>query len=164
MRFFFDTEFFDNGAMIYLISIGIAAEDGRTYYAEFVGKDSSFFKGDEWLRKNVKPNLIGPIRDRDAVAEEIQYFVGSNPEFWAYVSAYDWVVLNQLYGSLTQGPKTWPWMALDTYQLPDFKRYVVKSETPHNALADAIALRESWSRWRAAYPDYLLPTDRKPRG
>ena len=32
MRFFYDTEFIDNGRTIELISIGVAAEDGREYY------------------------------------------------------------------------------------------------------------------------------------
>ena len=33
MRYFYDTEFIDNGRTIELISIGVAAEDGREYYA-----------------------------------------------------------------------------------------------------------------------------------
>ena len=33
MRYFYDTEFIDNGRIIDLISIGVAAEDGREFYA-----------------------------------------------------------------------------------------------------------------------------------
>jgi len=33
MKYFYDTEFIDNGHTIELISIGVAAEDGREYYA-----------------------------------------------------------------------------------------------------------------------------------
>ncbi len=33
VRYFYDTEFIDNGRTIELISIGVAAEDGREYYA-----------------------------------------------------------------------------------------------------------------------------------
>ena len=34
MKFWFDTEFIEDGKTIDLISIGIVAEDGRTFYAE----------------------------------------------------------------------------------------------------------------------------------
>ena len=33
MRYFYDTEFLEDGETIDLISIGIVAEDGREYYA-----------------------------------------------------------------------------------------------------------------------------------
>lgn len=33
MKYFFDTEFHEDGRTIDLISIGIVAEDGREYYA-----------------------------------------------------------------------------------------------------------------------------------
>jgi uncharacterized protein YjfI (DUF2170 family) len=33
VKYFYDTEFIDNGRIIDLISIGVVAEDGREYYA-----------------------------------------------------------------------------------------------------------------------------------
>lgn len=33
MRYFYDTEFIEDGHTIDLISIGVVAEDGRSYYA-----------------------------------------------------------------------------------------------------------------------------------
>lgn len=33
MRYFYDTEFIDDGRTIELISIGMVSEDGREYYA-----------------------------------------------------------------------------------------------------------------------------------
>jgi hypothetical protein len=33
VRYFYDTEFIDDGYNIELISIGVVAEDGREYYA-----------------------------------------------------------------------------------------------------------------------------------
>ncbi len=39
MRYFYDTEFIDDGRTIELISIGVTAEDGREYYA--VSTDST---------------------------------------------------------------------------------------------------------------------------
>lgn len=41
MRFWFDTEFFKDGRVIDLISIGVVAEDGREYYAETLGADNA---------------------------------------------------------------------------------------------------------------------------
>ncbi|HET7322728.1 MAG TPA: hypothetical protein VFJ06_00160 [Halococcus sp.] len=38
VRFFYDTEFIDNGRIIDLISIGVVAEDGREFYAIFAYK------------------------------------------------------------------------------------------------------------------------------
>jgi 3' exoribonuclease, RNase T-like len=157
MRFFFDTEMWDSGNQIVLVSIGTAAEDGRTYYAELVDRNWYVFERHEWLRLNVAPHLRGPVREREEVASEIVQFVGDNPQWWAYVADYDWVALCQLYGPLINRPTTWPWTALDTYQLPNFQRYVVRPQQPHNALSDAIALKQSWEAWRAAWPDYPLP-------
>ena len=37
MNFFFDTEFYENGKTIELISIGIVAEDGSEFYTEVEG-------------------------------------------------------------------------------------------------------------------------------
>src|SRR5579885_769187 len=56
MRYFYDTEFIDDGERIDLISIGIVAEDGRELYlqsCEFNPKKAS-----EWVRENVFPNLV----------------------------------------------------------------------------------------------------------
>ena len=33
MKYFYDTEFIEDGSTIELISIGVVAEDGREYYA-----------------------------------------------------------------------------------------------------------------------------------
>lgn len=56
MRFWFDTEFYEDGKKIQLISIGVVAEDGRTYYAETVHASLAACSSD-WLRKNVAPHL-----------------------------------------------------------------------------------------------------------
>ena len=36
MKYFYDTEFIDDGHTINLISIGIVAEDGHEYYANVI--------------------------------------------------------------------------------------------------------------------------------
>lgn len=56
MKYFFDTEFIENGETIDLISIGIIAEDGRTLYMQNV--DCKFTKASDWVWRNVFPHLI----------------------------------------------------------------------------------------------------------
>ena len=58
MKYFFDTEFIENGSdsPIYLLSIGIVSEDGREYYAQ---KDyEKFPQGSDWVARNVFPSLL----------------------------------------------------------------------------------------------------------
>ena len=51
MKYFFDTEFIEDGKTIDLISIAIVCEDGREYYA--VNKDCNFSKTSNWVLENV---------------------------------------------------------------------------------------------------------------
>lgn len=60
MRYFFDTEFIEDGKTIDLISIGIVAEDGREYYA--INRDCDFSKASDWVKENVIAKL--PPRHR----------------------------------------------------------------------------------------------------
>lgn len=55
MRYWFDTEFIENGKTIDLISIGIVAEDGREYYA--INQDCKFRKASQWVKDNVLSQL-----------------------------------------------------------------------------------------------------------
>lgn len=41
MKYFFDTEFIEDGKTIELLSIGIVSEDGREFYAESLDADHS---------------------------------------------------------------------------------------------------------------------------
>lgn len=60
-RYFYDTEFIENGTTIDLISIGIVADDGREYYAvsEEVNDDGlkNRIRRHDWLMKHVVPHL-----------------------------------------------------------------------------------------------------------
>lgn len=68
MKYFYDTEFLEDGKTIELISIGIVSEDGRNYYAvnaEVNADDDEHSLGrriarHEWLMQNVVPSL--PLR------------------------------------------------------------------------------------------------------
>lgn len=144
MRFFFDTEFIEDGRTVELLSIGVVAQDGRTYYAEPLETDRS--RASKWVVENVIPGLTGPVLKRADIAQEIQAFVGVKPEFWAYYADYDWVALCQLYGTMMQLPPTWPMFCLD------FKQMLLERGDPrmdmdggHNALQDAIKLRDAFN-------------------
>jgi hypothetical protein len=147
MKFWFDTEFLEDGRLIELISIGLVAEDGREYYAETLGAE--FLSGSTvWLRENVRPHLRGPIHARARIARDIVEFVGPTPEFWAYYADYDWVALCQLYGRMIDLPKGWPMFCRDVKQLADILNnpaLPVQTTTEHHALADARWTREAWA-------------------
>lgn len=144
-RFFFDTEFIEDGKTIELVSIGIAAENGRTYYAEVEGVDYS--RADPWLHENVFPHLTGETKPRGQIAAEVAAFVGEKPEFWAYYADYDWVALCQLYGRMIDLPKGWPMFCRDVKQLavslgdPNLPK---QATVEHHALADAIDTMAKW--------------------
>ena len=117
MRYWFDTEFIDDGRTIDLISIGIVSEDGRTYYAEHQECDLS--NAGSWVREHVFPLLSWKPETQKArwlIGREILEFCGDKPEFWAWFGAYDWVALCQLYGRMIDLPKGWPMRVNDVAQ------------------------------------------------
>ena len=71
MKIFFDTEFTGLHQHTTLISIGLIAEDGRKFYAEFNDYDKS--QVDEWMQENVINNL----KFKEPNIGEDEYFVAS---------------------------------------------------------------------------------------
>jgi hypothetical protein len=160
MRYWFDTEFYEDGSTIDLISIGIVAEDGREFYAE--STDANLERVSDWVKENVVTHLWsrqadkrsaniwtrdggkGGLLPRRHIASDIQAFCDpiqyGKPEFWAYYADYDWVVLCQLFGTMMELPKGWPMYCLDIKQEahrlgnPQLPK---QDETEHHALADA---------------------------
>lgn len=146
MRFWFDTEFYENGRTIELISIGVVSEDGREYYTEtrtapFLASQS------EWLKANVLPHLTGYELPREAIARDLIEFMGEKPEIWAYYADYDWVALCQLHGTMMDLPKGWPMYCRDVKQLCDSlgnPKLPEQTSTEHHALADAKWTKQAW--------------------
>jgi hypothetical protein len=147
MRFWFDTEFIEDGKTIDLVSIGVVAEDGRTYYAET--HDYIPGKASQWVKDNVLAHLQGgeAVKPRDVIARELVAFMGDDPEIWAYYADYDWVVLCQLFGTMMQLPEGWPMFCMDV------KQYAVEIGNPklpaqitteHHALSDAVWTKQAW--------------------
>ncbi len=152
-RYWFDTEFIEDGKTIDLLSIGIVSEDGRSYYAEPAECDLS--RASPWVRANVLPHLSGSKTPREQIAREIVEFVGTKPEFWAYYADYDWVALCQIYGTMMDLPRGWPMFCLDLRQMAHERgnpRLPPQSAGEgHHALADAQWTRDAW-QWLRAIP------------
>ena len=161
MRFWFDTEFFEDGKTIELISIGVVSQDGREYYAET--PDAEFLcHQSNWLETNVKPHLIGQTIAKDKIGRELVEFMGPEPEIWAYYADYDWVVLCQLFGRMIDLPKGWPMFCLDLKQAVAERgnpKLPKQTSAEHNALADARWTKEAWD-WLRAYERDVLSRSR----
>lgn len=173
MKYFYDTEFLEDGRTVELISIGIVAEDGREYYA--VSSQMPWMKivQHDWLMKNVVPSLplnkawTSPLLDRNdpsvksrlQIRQEITTFflLGDDPpELWAWYGAYDHLCLAQLYGRMFDMPKFVPMWTNDLRQ--EVERLDCYSELPeqhagmHNALEDA--------RWNREIHEFLRTHER----
>ena len=149
MRYFIDTEFIESGPNkpIYLISLGIVAEDGREYYAE--NSDAPLVAADEWVWENVIDKLHGPEAPLARIRQDVLDFIGDDPrpEFWAWFADYDWVVFCQAFGRMVDLPERWPKFCMDVKQwsvmLGDF-RFPKQTGTEHDALEDARDCRRRW--------------------
>lgn len=163
----YDTEFFEDGRTIDLISIGMVREDGAEYYA--VNSDAPWdrIKTHDWLASNVLPSLpsktIHEVAQRGSysverqgfqvdtkdtrvkpswvIANEVRDFVlaGGSPELWADYGAYDHVVLTQLYGPMSNLPEGLPMFTYDLQQEIARTGVAVPEQESgqHNALDDA---------------------------
>lgn len=154
-RYFYDTEFLEDGSTIELISIGIVCEDGREYYAVVADADWARIHQSEWLTENVIPQLPKDQRlwkPKAKIAEEVRRFLLRNGpvELWAYYSAYDHVALAQLWGPMIGLPKGIPmftndirslvsWLNQPTAHLPK------QEEGQHDALEDARHNQRVWN-------------------
>jgi hypothetical protein len=166
MKYFYDTEFLEDGRTIELISIGILAEDGRELY--LVNRDAPWkrIKKHEWLMANVVPKLPQPhgdwrnhaphrwlcdmhspaVQPREIIATAVRQFLADDGdvELWADYAAYDHVALCQLFGPMINLPNGIPMFT------NDFQQEWRRAESPglpeqaagaHNAIEDARHLK-----------------------
>lgn len=172
MRFWYDTEFLEDGLTIDLISIGIVAEDGREFYAVNADAPWNRIKKHPWLMANVVPhlpkaygdarnvqptswlfNLADPsVRAKPAIASGVRHFLTAHNgtvELWGYYSSYDHVVLAQLWGTMMQLPKGVPMWTNDIQQVAAAQllnnHLPAQTGTAHNALDDARWTRDAWT-------------------
>ena len=162
MKYFVDTEFYEDGKTIDLISLGVVAEDGRELY--LCNREAQLHRVNDWVRANVLPQLP-PYGDpawvtRQEIADRLTLFTGGNvpsrqfsgvtissdiPDhtkvsFVGYYCDYDWVVLCQLFGTMIDLPKHFPMWCYDLKQLSvdvGSPKHPPDPKDEHNALADA---------------------------
>lgn len=144
MKYFYDTEFLEDGMTIGLISIGIVAEDGREYHAVNGSANWPRIWNHEWLSINVLPHLpaTSTWKPRKQIRDEVKTFLLATPktELWAWFGAYDHVALAQLFGRMTDLPKGIPMYTNDVRSLVDFvgiDRLPRQTGAAHDALEDA---------------------------
>jgi 3' exoribonuclease, RNase T-like len=176
MRIFFDCEFTGLHQDTTLISIGLFADDGRTFYAETT--DYAADQVDDWIRENVIAHLGVPITKGLWVVDDRRYhaFCGPRvhiaPALRAWLAQYDqvtmigdvphwdWVLFCDLFGALGVPENVFD-IPLDLATAlavrghdPDTSRAVLAELRPgqgyagqaHNALHDAGAIRRVWRR------------------
>jgi hypothetical protein len=151
MKYFYDTEFLDDGKTIELISIGIVREDGETYYAVNADMDYLRVIQSEWLVANVMNQLpdVQEWKPKAQIRAEVEEFLlrDGSPELWAWFAAYDHVVLSQLFGRMLDLPRGMPMFTHDLRSLVDWvgvhnlPQRAEGSNDAHDALADAQHLK-----------------------
>jgi hypothetical protein len=132
MRIFIDGEWNSYGGE--LISLALVAEDGRSFY-KVLGCDNP----DPWVAENVMLKLVKPWITFESLQEQLEIFLRQFEFDRVHVIA-DWPEdIMWFCKVLITGPGT----RLDTPPLTmEVLRVDTVSKNPHNALADAMALRD----------------------
>lgn len=152
MRFFYDTEFIEDGVTIELVSIGVVDARGREFYAVSTEFDPQ--RAGPWVRQHVLPKLPAAgdaaWRSRERIRADLLEFIGEpadGVELWAWLAAYDHVALAQLWGAMPALPRRLPRFTKDLRQRwEDVGKPKLPAKPPdtHDALADA---RYNLRRW-----------------
>jgi hypothetical protein len=157
-RYFYDTEFIEDGRLIDLVSIGVVDENGREFYAVSTEYDDTHAV--PWVRRNVLDKLPSPAdpawRSRERIRNDLYKFLvepllarpGEQLELWAWYAAYDHVALAQLWGAMPALPREIPRFTKDLRQLWDDlgRPKLPEAEGRHDALVDA---KHNLARWNA---------------
>jgi len=166
-KLFFDTEFTGLHQHTSLISIGIVADNGKTFYAELNDYDQSQI--DDWLKTNVIDNLVLTAEtETDIYSEKVRFFGSSSDlknvlslwltenfekvEMWSDCLSYDWVLFSQIFGHAFNIPSNVYYIPFDICTLfkmkgidPDINRErFINHNNPdlkHNALHDAAVIQ-----------------------
>ena len=166
MDYALDCEFMEDGHTIELLSIALVAENGLEFYAEVSDVDTS--KANPWVQEHVLPHLwarnphkreanafirdggLGGLKTAKEIAQDIRLICDNSPTFWGYYSAYDWVALCQLFGTMIDLPKGWPMYCHDLRSWLDLHFYshiTQPNDMPHHALSDARWIMQTWQTY-----------------
>ncbi len=152
IKIFMDTEFTGLHQNTTLISLGMVAENDRTFYGELNDYDES--QVDDWIQKNVIANLYLPhgqgsdltvgdyyvsrVGNSSEIANEVAVWLqsfGEQIEIWSDGLAYDWMLFNQLFGGALNIPSFIYYIPFDICTLmkmngvdPDINREEFASE------------------------------------
>lgn len=146
MKYFYDTEFYDDGATVDLISIGIVAEDGRMHYSVNAEAPFEWINDTQpWLRENVIKQLPDEQfwKPKTQIRDEVYAFLtasGTPPDLWAWFASYDHLCLSQLWGRMIDVPAPIPQFTNDVRALSAWTgitRLPTQEQGAHDALQDA---------------------------
>jgi len=170
-KVFWDSEFTGLHQNTTLISIGLIAETGATFYAELTDYDSEQVNG--WIAENVisKLDLDGSnphdmtqllIKgDKNVVKSELERWFSQfeSVEMWSDCLSYDWVLFCQLFGHAFNIPKNILYIPFDICTLfkakgidPDISREtfagldIEGEQQKHNAAWDAKVIKVCYEK------------------
>lgn len=170
-KIFFDTEFSGLHKNTTLISIGLVADDGQTFYAELNDFDESQI--DEWIQDNVISNLrLGKYEgvgnewfhpdkvelkcNKSTLKIKLNHWFEQfdKVEIWSDCLSYDWVLFCDIFGTAFDIPSNIYYIPFDLSTMfklcnidPDISREEfsgIKHLRKHNSLDDAIVIRECY--------------------
>jgi len=173
-KIFFDTEFTGLHQGTTLISIGLIAETGETFYAELTDYDKTQIN--DWLKENVIDKLTNQVMLNNSIegtkdvrckcdtamlkvylTEWLKQFKAV--EMWSDCLSYDWVLFNQIWGHAFNIPENVYYIPFDICTVfemiginPDVSREKfgcgeVYAEMPkHNALWDARVIKMCYEK------------------
>lgn len=171
MRVYFDTEFSGLHKETTLISIGLVADNGQTFYAELNDFDKEQI--DDWLQENIINKLSfnnqhytiprrPPVRTDNYVMKGNSQDVSiqlktwleqfDKVEIWSDCLSYDWVLFNNLFGTAFDIPKNVYYIPFDICTLfklkgidPDISREEYAAEwLKENGFVDAQKHNSLW--------------------
>lgn len=156
-KIFFDTEFTGLHQHTTLISIGLIAEDGKSFYAEFTDYDRS--QVDRWVSENVIKRLtlyndpdfvnlklesahqndaIKVLGDARVVKKWLRDWLRQfeSIEMWSDCMHYDWVLFCQMFGGAFQVPRNVHYIPFDICTLFKTKGVDPDIDREHFALGE----------------------------
>jgi hypothetical protein len=170
-KLFYESEFTGLHQQTTLISIGLVAESGESFYAELDDYDEK--QVSDWIRENVINKLRLKQKGLIARGNESEYYGNKKQlsaylrtwlnqfehiEIWSDCLAFDWVLFCQLFGGAFTVPGSVYYIPFDICTLfkakgidPDINReqfsgFLDGTMSKHNALHDAFVIKSCYDK------------------